>query len=363
MPTRVLLAHPSPLALRQLEKIVAQDAELECVGAASQGREAWQKFQEQAPDVVVSALPLALLSGLELTQQIMHSRPTPILVLAACAPEKASEKSEAEAALRAGATDSFCLETPFPLENHKTAELVAKIKRAARVPVISRRAASRESLESREAVAKPRKSAENRAKVVSRETTAREKAAKIVAIGASTGGPPVLLSILRALPSNFALPIVCVQHISPGFLGELVSWLDSQCEIRVQIARGGEKLEGGAAYFAPETAHLEITKSFHVRLDHGAARDGHRPSATTLFESVARACGPQSAAVLLTGMGRDGADGLRAIHDAGGQTFAQDEASCVVFGMPKEAIALGAARFVLPPAEIARRLAALKAVK
>jgi two-component system chemotaxis response regulator CheB len=179
---------------------------------------------------------------------------------------------------------------------------------------------------------------------------------KIVSIGASTGGPQALNTILSQLPMNFPLPILCVQHISEGFLQGLVDWLGTECQLPVKIAKFGEIPQPGVVYFPPEGRHLELDGFGRFLCTNSPPVSGHRPSVTVTFASVAKCYGAANIAVLLTGMGRDGADGMLAIAQAGGITIAQNEASCVVFGMPKEAIALGAAKHILPVNQIASML-------
>ncbi|MGA9381772.1 MAG: CheB methylesterase domain-containing protein, partial [Phormidium sp.] len=179
---------------------------------------------------------------------------------------------------------------------------------------------------------------------------------KIVSIGASTGGPQALNNILSQLPINFPLPVLCVQHISEGFLQGLVDWLGSECQLPVKIAKFGEIPQPGVVYFPPEGRHLELDNFGKFLCTNSPPVSGHRPSVTVTFASVAKCYGAANIAVLLTGMGRDGADGMLAIAQAGGITIAQDEASSVVFGMPKEAIALGAAKHILPINQIATML-------
>ncbi|MEO1134239.1 MAG: CheB methylesterase domain-containing protein, partial [Cyanobacteria bacterium J06639_1] len=173
-----------------------------------------------------------------------------------------------------------------------------------------------------------------------------------IAIGASTGGPQATYAVLSQLPATWPTPIFCTQHISEGFLQGLVSWMDDQCSLRVKIAEPGELALPGTVYYAPDNFHLEIESNSRLKLSNAPPIDRHRPSITTMFQSVALKYGRRACGILLTGMGRDGADGMKAIASAGGLTIAQDEASSVVFGMPKEAIAIGAARHVLPISEI-----------
>lgn len=176
---------------------------------------------------------------------------------------------------------------------------------------------------------------------------------RVVAIGASTGGPQALLTILSQLPSNFSASAICVQHISLGFLPGLVNWLNSECVLPVKIAAPGERVQPGVIYFPLEGHHLEVDSQKRFVCSTAAPLAGHRPSVTVTFNSVARRWAAQSAGVLLTGMGRDGAEGMQAIAASGGLTIAQNEASSVVFGMPKEAIALGAVQHILPIGAIA----------
>ncbi len=158
---------------------------------------------------------------------------------------------------------------------------------------------------------------------------------------------------MHHLPASFPVPIVCVQHISEGFLQGLVNWLQTSCDLSIQIAQEGVLPRAGVVYFAPERHHLHISAQGYLQFGPSQPVDGHCPSVTVLFQSVAAYYRRAAIAVLLTGMGRDGATGMQAVAQAGGLTIAQDEASCVVFGMPKEAIGLGAVQQVLAPPEIA----------
>ena len=179
---------------------------------------------------------------------------------------------------------------------------------------------------------------------------------EIIAIGSSTGGPAALHKILGALPENLPVPIVIVQHISFGFVDGLASWLDDASPLKIKVGHAGEKIAPGQVYIAPDDRHMLVDSFGHLTLSPAAPVGGHRPSVTPLFESVARSFGRAAIGVILTGMGADGAAGMKTLHDAGGLTLAQDEASCVVFGMPKEAIALGAVQRIVPLDYIARIL-------
>ena len=184
---------------------------------------------------------------------------------------------------------------------------------------------------------------------------------RIIAIGSSTGGPQALLTILPALPADLPLPVLCVQHISPGFLEGLVEWLNDQCRMSVTIARTGEKPRPGTVYFPPEGHHLDLGRDGSFEASDAAPYQGHRPSVNVTFSAVARTYGGDSIAALLTGMGDDGAEGLARIAGAGGATIAQDQATSTVFGMPRAAIERGAAGHVLPLGEIAGQILNLAA--
>jgi two-component system chemotaxis response regulator CheB len=178
----------------------------------------------------------------------------------------------------------------------------------------------------------------------------------VIAVAASTGGPAALQRLLADLPADFGVPLAVVQHITPGFVRGLADWLNGSCDLRVKVAEGGEPLAPHTVYLAPDGHHLGLAGPDTVALSAAPPVGGFRPSATHLFESVARACGPATTAVILTGMGDDGVAGLRAVRRAGGRVIAQDEKSCVVFGMPGAAVAAGLADLVLPLDGIAPQL-------
>jgi two-component system chemotaxis response regulator CheB len=184
---------------------------------------------------------------------------------------------------------------------------------------------------------------------------------RIVIIGASTGGPQAFRDILSRLPATFPLPVVCIQHIGSSFLSGMIEWLDNACQLTVLKARQGEIPQAKVIYFAPEDAHLDFDANGHFNLSTAPLVDGHRPSVTFTMQAAAHYFGRNTVGVLLSGMGRDGADGMASIAAAGGITIAQNEASSVVYGMPKEAVALGAVQSLLPLEQIAPTLEQLAA--
>ena len=342
MPIKVFLVDDSPVALIVLKRILASSREVEVVGTAHTAKEALALIPMLKPDVICTDFHMPQMNGLEFTQEIMANFPRPILVISTAVQRE--DTNNVFQLLNAGAVDVF----PKPkngllLENSQlTEDLIRKIKILSGVKVFTRRkpsSASHHRVNSAGKLTSTLTSAST--------STFASKLIRMVAIGASTGGPQALHTIFTQLPTNLSVPVVCIQHISEGFLQGLVNWLNVQCSLSVQIARNGEIPQNGTVYFAPECYHLEVDRQGRFLYTSAPPLAGHRPSITVTFQSLARYYGDRSVGILLTGMGRDGADGLAAIAQSGGMTIAQDEASSVVFGMPKEAIALKAAQQVL----------------
>lgn len=346
-PVTVLLVEDSPIALKILSEIIAAAPNLTLVGTACNGREALDLVPYLQPDVICTDLYMQGIDGLELTRQIMARFPCPILVASVAVDRRDSET--AFQLLAAGAVDVFAKPTSgLPADyQRQAAALTHKLEVLGGVTVFTKPLGDRPVPLASPAPTEPRPVAPAAAP----PTPAADYG--IVAIGASTGGPQATARILRSLPATFPLPIVCVQHISAGFLGGMIGWLDRECALSVKIARGGEPLQAGTVYYAREGQHLEIGRGSKLTYSSAPALEKHRPSISVLFASIAQHFGNRAVGILLTGMGRDGAVGLQAISRAGGLTIAQDEATSTVFGMPREAIALGAAARVLPIAEIA----------
>lgn len=360
---KILIVEDSPVATIVLKRIFAPSAEIEVVGTATNGLEALELIPTLDPDVICTDLHMAKMNGIEFTREVMLKFPRPILVISASVQKK--DTANVFKLLEAGAVDVFPKpETGLQSDNDRLGkELINKVKILSGVKVftlhrnrinyqeqkqleIDRQTIKITPLERlTKADAKPSSPLVTPSPLSSR--------IEVVAIGASTGGPQALQTILTELPANFPVPGICVQHISQGFLEGLVSWLDSRSRVKVKIASVGELLQAGVIYFPPEGHHLEVNSSGRCVCPAAPPVGGHRPSITVTFNSVARQYGSKAAGVLLTGMGRDGADGMLAIAGAGGLTVAQNEATSIVFGMPKEAIALGAAQHILPITAIA----------
>ena len=369
MPIQVLLVEDSPVALVILKRILATSPDIEVVGTAHHGREALELIPKLQPQVICTDYHMPQMNGLEFTEEVMIRFPRPILVISASV--QVEDTQTIFKMLNAGAVDVFPKPRSPSIEEYELLkqELISKIKILSGVTVFTRHrrntnittpadCTTRITGSNYQAVNLETKTniPISRSPGMNLPSENHYSKPRIVSIGASTGGPQALNNILSQLPINFPLPILCVQHISEGFLQGLVDWLGTECQLPVKIAKFGEIPQPGVVYFPPEGRHLELDTFGKFVCSNSPPVSGHRPSVTVTFASVAKCYGAANIAVLLTGMGRDGADGMLAIAQAGGITIAQNEASCVVFGMPKEAIALGAAKYILPINEIAPML-------
>ncbi len=328
----VFLVEDSPIALQVLTKIISDAPDIRIVGTADNGKDALLGIPQANPDVICTDLYMKGMDGLELIQQIMTRFPKPILVISVAV--GANHPENVFQLLQAGAIDVFPKPATGLLSDYNKDELIHKIRVLAGVKVLTR--------SSRSLVSNP-----NAPILTNRNVNSQITQINIVAIGASTGGPQAVFKILRVLPKDFPVPIICTQHISAGFLDGLVSWMNQECQLTVKIAEQGELLQAGVVYYAPDGCNLEVSRHQRVYLSPPCLGEVHCPSVNVMFRSVALHNGSNSLAVLLTGMGEDGAKGMLAIAQAGGITIAQDEASCAVFGMPKAAIDLGAVQHIL----------------
>jgi two-component system chemotaxis response regulator CheB len=342
---RVLVVEDSVTVRKRLCEVLAADAGIEVVGEAGDGRQAIEACLELRPDVITLDMMLPVMSGLAATEYIMAHCPTPILIVSAST--NRGELFKTYESLAAGAVE--VLEKPQGDEQHGAWErsFVATVKLVARVKVITHPRARLATL--------PRPQPAQQPVWTERLGSASPR---IVAIGASTGGPGAIVEVLRALPGDFPLPVLLVLHINEPFGTAFAEWLDGQTSHAVGYARDGDPLHARGVRMAPPNRHLRVRAGRLVLWD-GPERHSCRPSVDVLFESLAQECGPMTAACLLTGMGRDGAEGLLAIRRSGGTTIAQDEASSVIYGMPREAALIGAAQRVLPLREIGPALARL----
>lgn len=340
---RVLVIEDSPTVRQHLVEVLSADPTIDVIGQGSSGEDAIRLVQRLRPDVVTMDMMLDGMDGQGATEQIMAYQPTPILVVS-------SSTNRAEAfrsfdALAAGAVD--LLEKPNGDRFDDAWETLFRqtVKLVSRIKVITH----------------PRARLRTTAPSASDEAAPVPRPLDVVAIGASTGGPGAVAQILQALPADFPAPIALVMHIAPGFAEQLAAWLARSTTLPVRIGKDGDDLRPNgrpAVTMAPATSHL-IVRHGRYALSSSPERNFCRPSVDELFESVAREHADRALGLILTGMGRDGADGLLAMRRAGAITLGQDEASCVVYGMPRQAAELGAVRLVVPLARIGSTLAAL----
>lgn len=332
---RVVVAEDSLTVRELLVQVLEADPQIAVVGQAKDGAEAVELAIRLRPDLITMDIEMPNLDGLAATKEIMIAAPTPIVIVSRRATRRNIEL--ALDATRAGAL--MVLPTP---DNPQSAdfekmcdEFLMMVKALAGAPVVRhwRQRASRT----------------DRVRV-------KVGGVKVIAIAASTGGPAALYHIFGQLPRTFAVPILVVQHIAAGFAEGLAQWLRTGCQLRVKIAEAGEPIGASTVYLAPDNRHLGVSAEGRVVLDDSEPIGGFRPSADYLFQSIARGYHSHAVGVVLTGMGRDGLGGVRALYKAGGRIIAQDEASSVVFGMPREVIREGIAHEVLAPETIAVRL-------
>lgn len=332
-PIRVLVVDDSATACQMLTTAIQADPALHVVATAANGQEAIEQVEKLKPDLITMDIEMPVMDGLEATKRIMAFHPTPILVVSSVL--FSPKHTKVFRALEYGALDVMEKASSHfaKLPDKNGSELTERIKLLSRVHVIRHPLAR---LEGREVA------------VAAAPTAGGVAGGPIVAIASSTGGPQALHEVLKALPAALPCGVVVVQHISTGFESGLAQWLDSQCELTVMLAADGMVIKRGHVYIAPSGLHMGVTEDGHIRVFDGPPCEFQKPSGTLLFESVANVYGRSAVAVVLTGMGRDGADGLKEIRKHGGRVIAQDEASCVVFGMPKAAIELGVVDSVRP---------------
>jgi two-component system chemotaxis response regulator CheB len=345
---RVLVVEDSPTVRKRIVDAFAADPEIELVGEAEDGKRAIELCQLHRPDMITMDMMMPVMSGLAATEYIMAYQPTPILIVSASI--NRGELFKIYDALAAGAVDVLEKPTGQELDGVWERGLLSAVKLVAKIKVITHPRARLE----------PRRSALD-ASAHQHQERLSATAFDVVAIGASTGGPGAIVEVLRRLPSHFQVPILVVLHMNEPFGSALADWLDGQLDRRVINPENGDSVASakGRVVVAPCGKHLVVREGrMFLTLDQD--RHSCRPSVDVLFESIAADYGASSAACLLTGMGRDGAFGLLKIRAAGGITIAQDEASSVIYGMPREAAILGAAIHVLPLRDIGPRLAALQ---
>ncbi len=343
---RVLIVDDSLIGRKLLSGILADDPMFEVVALAENGKLAYEKVIQFKPDVVSMDINMPIMDGIESTRQIMTSFPVPVVIVSSIYRDTEIELAIQE--LEAGAVTIM----PKPYgpghpdflkyaqKYRNTLKLMSEIKVVRRkFSVLNNTPSSPADIE-----------------VFCNEFSSFNKSAKVLAIGASAGGPEGLRTILSRINPSFPLPILLVQHIDPNFTEGFVTWLNSFSSIGVKIATHGEKIKPGIVYVPPGNKHLKIDLEGIVRLTSEKALSLNRSSIDVLFSSLADIYKGNVIAILLSGMGKDGARELKRLKDAGAYTFAQDEESSLVYGMPGEAVKLGAVCSILSPSSIVNQL-------
>ncbi len=364
---RVLVVDDSAVVRQSLTSILEQDSEIEVMGTAADPIIAVKKIQKEVPDVITLDIEMPRMDGLTFLRKIMSQHPIPVVVISSLT----SEGTEvAMKALEYGAceiigkpamnADQFILESQIMLCDAVKAAAQSKLNRKTTAPTNSV-PASHETPVKRIKAAPIEVSPKLSADVILEKGSALSRMVhtdKIIVLGASTGGTEAIRHLLKEMPDKMP-GIAIVQHMPEGFTLSFANSLDKNSKLEVKEAVNGDKLYPGRVLIAPGNKHLllkSVGKEYFVEVKEGPLVNRHRPSVDVLFRSAARYAGHNAIGILLTGMGNDGATGLKELHDAGAHTIAQDESSCVVFGMPKEAIKLGAADKVLPLSEITSHL-------
>jgi two-component system chemotaxis response regulator CheB len=335
---RLLIVDQSPVARERFRQVFDEAPDIDVVAEAGTAEKAMRQLDEALPTAVLVDCDLPQPGAFAAVKTMMCTHRVPIIVT------KRGIASAAELEMRALEAGAVALAV-WPVNGRQAAKgdderLISMVRTMSEVKVVRRR---------RPAAAPLPPARPPRAAVARRGGGHIE----VIAIGASTGGPPVVQAILGGLSQPLRVPVLLVQHLSPGFQEGLAAWLADTTGIHVRVGEHGMLAAPGAAYVAPDNRHMKLDPSGHLVLSDDPPENGSRPSVSVLFRSVAESCGPRAIGILLTGMGRDGAKELRLLREAGAVTIAQDEESSVVFGMPGEAVRLKGARYVLPPDRIA----------
>lgn len=355
---KVLVVDDSAVMRSFLGRVVSAQPDMELVAVAADPVLAIERIRLHSPDVITLDVEMPRMNGLDFLRKLMSVRPIPVLMISSLTREGADTTLRA---LELGAVDFFAKPADLTAFESSAGEIAEKIRAASMARVVRHSArAAPPALRSA-----PRAEAMHGAAVGAAAGDGKvSSVGRLIAIGASTGGVEALREILQELPAAMP-PVLIAQHMPAGFTDTFARRLDAICQISVKQAEDGETVCAGTAYIAPGGRHLVVARKalgslgYVLRVTDDAPVNRHRPSVDPLFRSVAKASGARAIGVMLTGMGADGADAMLELHNTGAYTMAQDEASCIVFGMPKQAIAAGGVREVLALKEMAARLVAL----
>lgn len=338
----------SSFAVRELLKdILNSDPEIVVIKMVENAKKVLDCLKQNAPDIIIMGIDVPDKTALDTAGKLMEIHPVPIIILSTELNHQEVEELYNTTNFGAVAILAKPLANDDLKYNNKVLNLIQTIKAISQVKMIRR-------------FLKP--------KQVDKFTREKENLSslnfiKCVAIGASTGGPSVLQKILSSLPKDFPAPVLVVQHISKGFLQSMIEWLSRSITLSVHIARDGEEPKSGNVYFAPDGFQMGIDKDGRIILEKGRDKNIMCPSVGHLFYSVTKVFGSDSIGILLTGMGKDGASELKLLKDHGAVTIVQDKESSVIYGMPGQAVKLGAATHILSPDEIAAFLKKLVSAK
>jgi two-component system chemotaxis response regulator CheB len=353
---RILIAEDSSLFATVLREMIESEPDMEVVGRAHDGEQAVSLCVELEPDLVLMDIHMPVMDGLTATGRIMARCPTPILVVTAD-PYRAGVDLSFKA-LSNGALDLVGKPDEMPMRGAERLELLRKMRILAEVPVVRHVRDNLSVGASTDPTSTKTRSPASSCDLSDRQIAGHiaDEQTPVVGIAASTGGPKALAELLGALPASFPAPILLVQHITRGFSSHLSRWLDANSELRVVEAKHGQPIRSGYVYVAPTEMQMELSPSRFLKIYDGPAVAGHRPSGDVLLRSLARHVAPRAVGMVLSGMGDDGAVGMAALYRSGSVTLVQDEASSVVYSMPRSAIERGVVTEVVDLDDMARRL-------
>ena len=337
---RVLVVDDSPVAREMLTHILNSDAGIEVIGSAANGREAVEFVRRNTPDLITMDIHMPQMDGFEATRTIMETNPVPIVMVTG-----SSDMRELEASFRAIEVGALTVRQKpqgigHPDHEKEAGNLITTVKLMSEIKVVRRwlRSGDRRPIQRGESVP---------------DVISPPAEVKVVAIGASTGGPPVIEKILTQLPKDFSPPVLIVQHMAEGFIRGFAEWLGQTSSLPVHVPFHGSMTRPGHVYIAPDGMQMKMDAAGRISCRSDGPENGLRPSVSYLFRSVAEVFGQNAAGVLLTGMGKDGAAELKLMKEKGAVTIAQNGETSAVFGMPGEAVRLNAAKYVLPVDKIA----------